>query len=55
MRATVTSPFADKNDPKLRVYEAGDTFEGTAARIKELEALGKVKGERKTKAARAAQ
>lgn len=55
MRATVISPFADKNDPKLHVYEAGDTFEGTAARVRELEAVGKVRGERKTKAAKADQ
>ena len=49
MRATVITPFADKNDTKLRIYEAGETFEGTAARVRELESLGKVKGERKAK------
>lgn len=55
MRATVITPFSDKNDPKHRVYEAGEPFEGSAARIKELEALGKVKGERRAKPKRAAQ
>ena len=35
MKATVKKAFADKNDLS-KTYAKGDTFEGTAERIREL-------------------
>lgn len=44
--AKVVSAFFDKNDPKRTVYNVGDTFEGAAERIEELQAKGFVKAEK---------
>lgn len=40
MRAKVTVPFFDKDDPKRRVHQVGDAYEGSADRIAELRAGG---------------
>lgn len=43
MVAEVVRPFWDAKDPAKAMYRPGDRFEGSAARVAELEAGGFVK------------
>lgn len=52
MKAEVIRAFFDAQDPARTLYHAGDAFEGTAKRVRDLEKRGFVKAEeqkRKTK------
>lgn len=49
MKAKVTRAFWDAKDPARTVYQVGDSFEGAAKRVRELEKRGFVKAEQAPK------
>lgn len=45
MKSTVIRAFYDMQDPARTIYQLGETFEGDAERVMELEDKGFVKAE----------
>lgn len=43
VKSTVIRAFYDMKDPARTIYQLGETFEGDAERVKELEGKGFVK------------